>query len=412
MTALLLALAISSIAQDPAPKPVIETIAEIRVHGNATLPDVEVIRLAGVNVGTTLETDGLQAIEHRLRDSGRFDEVQVRKRYRTLDMDQIALVLLVHEKPGLSPSGKPPSAIRRLGRRMMFLPIVDYEDGYGWTYGARTSTVGALGAHERLSVPLSWGADRHAALEGERSFRGGPLSRVFASYGISQRENPFFHVDDRRVELYGRMEKRLFGKLTFGADAARTNVTFGSVPSRIWTSGADVTLDTRIDPLFPTDAILTRLSWNRLHGDASPIDRYTVDARGYKRVIAATVLAGRIEYDTASAPLPPFEQWLLGGSSLRGMRAGTLVGDRRLLWSAELRIPVSSRLDVGRSGFTAFMDGGKAAAFETPLRAVKSQRSVGGGVFLVVPLFALNLEVAHGLDGRGTRIHFGLGFTF
>jgi hypothetical protein len=33
-------------------------------------------------------------------------------------------------------------------------------------------------------------------------------------------------------------------------------------------------------------------------------------------------------------------------------------------------------------------------------------------VFLVVPLISLNLDVAHSLDGYGTRVHFSTGFTF
>ena len=60
----------------------------MRVHGNATLTDEAVLNLAGVSAGATLEAGGVEAIEKRLRDSGRFDEVQVRKRYRTLAMDE------------------------------------------------------------------------------------------------------------------------------------------------------------------------------------------------------------------------------------------------------------------------------------------------------------------------------------
>ena len=71
------------------------------MHGNATLTDEMVIeprrhrprRRARCRMALT-------AIEKRLQDSGRFDEVQVRKRYRTLAMDEVALVLVVHESPG------------------------------------------------------------------------------------------------------------------------------------------------------------------------------------------------------------------------------------------------------------------------------------------------------------------------
>ena len=92
----------------------VETISEVRVHGNATLSDAAVIQLAGVTIGSPLDASGIAAIEKRLRDSGRFDNVQVRKRYRTLAMDQVSLLLVVHERPGISPTGAPPSIARRI----------------------------------------------------------------------------------------------------------------------------------------------------------------------------------------------------------------------------------------------------------------------------------------------------------
>ena len=62
--------------------------------------------------------------------------------------------------------------------------------GYGWTYGVLSSTVDLLGFGERLSVPLSWGGTRRAALELERGFENGPLSLVQSSFGVSRRINP------------------------------------------------------------------------------------------------------------------------------------------------------------------------------------------------------------------------------
>ncbi|HYT76928.1 MAG TPA: hypothetical protein VEL79_19395, partial [Vicinamibacterales bacterium] len=39
-----------------------EKVAEIRVHGNATIPDAIVIQLAGISVGSTLGPSDLTAI--------------------------------------------------------------------------------------------------------------------------------------------------------------------------------------------------------------------------------------------------------------------------------------------------------------------------------------------------------------
>ena len=40
----------------------------------------------------------------------------MRKRYRTLEMDEVALVLLVHERPGMSADGTRPGPFRRLAQ--------------------------------------------------------------------------------------------------------------------------------------------------------------------------------------------------------------------------------------------------------------------------------------------------------
>jgi outer membrane protein assembly factor BamA len=396
-----------------------ETIAEIRVHGNATLSDDAVIALAGITVGATLESGSLDAVEKRLHESGRFDEVQVRKRYRTLAMDEVAVLLVVHERPGISPTGEPPSVLHRVRSRLMFFPILTYDDGYGWTYGARTSVVDFVGKGTRLSAPLSWGATRRATVEADRTFTSGPLTRVTGSFGITQRENPHFLVDDRRVEVTGRAERRMFGVVTLGGDLGRTRVTFAPAHESFWTTGADVTFDTRRDPAFPSDAVFAMARWSRLNaigptsfGSGTSVDRYRTDVRGYKRLFGQNVIAVRAEYDTASAPLPAYEQTLLGGTSLRGTPAGAYAGDKRALWSAELRVPFSSPLNTGRVGFNVFMDGGATAAYGQRISDQPRYRGAGAGLWLTAAVLNLNFDVAHSLDGKGTRFHFGTGFTF
>lgn len=416
--ALVLALVVAGPDRSGLQPPQVERVAEIRVHGNATMSDEAVIGLAGIATGATLEEGALEAIEKKLRDSGRFDEVQVRKRYRTLAMDEVAVVLLVHEKPGVSPSGKPPSAARQLRGRIMLMPILDYEDGYGWTYGARASLVNIAGKGTHVIVPLSWGGRKNAQVDVDRTYKSGPFTRTTGSFGVLQRENPFYLLDDRRTTLSGRVERRLFDKLTFGGDMARTNVTFGPDSDRVWTGGADAAIDTRNDPAFPTSAVFASARWNRLNpvgtvsfGDRG-IDRYSLDARGYQRLFRQNVLAVRAHFDTASAPLPPYEQWLLGGSSVRSLDAGSFAGDKRFFWAAEVRVPFTAPLSSGRMGFNVFMDGGMTAAYGEALADQKQWRSAGAGYWLSIAIFRLNFDVAHSLDGRGTRFHFGTGFSF
>jgi outer membrane protein assembly factor BamA len=414
MIALLVAAAIVLQSQQPAPP----TIREIRVHGNVTLSDADVVALAGVDVGSPLASDTADAVAKRLKASGRFDNVDVRTRYRTLDMSDVALVLVVHEKPGTAASGAPPSVLRRLRSQTMFFPILRYDDGYGWTYGARTSLVGAPGSRFRISAPLSWGGTRRAAVGLERTFGSGPLTRLTGSYGVSQRVNPHFDLADRHVEGTVRAERRLFDRVILGADLTAGHIVFGGTRDDRWAAGADAAFDTRDDPAYPSDAVLVQARWSRLNGASSALggtdgtNRYEIDLRGYKRVYRTIVFAARAEYDTASAPLPLDEQYLLGGWDLRGTRAGLLAGDRRLLWSGELRVPFTTPLSSARTGVVAFVDGGAVAPYGASIRHAAAERGAGAGLFLVAAVIRLNLDVAHSLDGHGTRVQFGTGFSF
>jgi hypothetical protein len=423
--------------QPAAAPPPPEVVTEIRVHGNAYLRDDEVVRLSGVKLGQTLEPDGVRQIKQRLEKSGYFETVEIRKGYRSLEMGgDVSLVLLVHERPGqtteLAGDGPSTTPWKRLKNRLMFLPIVDYTDGYGFTYGGRVSTVNLLGAGERISTPLTWGGTRRATLEVERTFKRGPLSRVQSTFGIVQRENPRFEIDDRRVAWTARAERSFAGLVRAGFETSRSSVDFAALDDRLWTAGADITLDTRGDPAFPRNAVLLGTSWTLLDvspsgdsrldvsprgGSSEPgsyrINRYTTDARGYLGVIRQAVVAARVLYSTADRTLPPYERLLLGGSStLRGFASGTYDGDRLLTTSAELRVPITSVLSGAKLGVTAFFDAGKT--FDVGQRAsdVDWHRGVGGGVFLIATIVRLNLDVAHGLKDGKTRVHLAMGFSF
>ncbi len=114
----------------------------------------------------------------------------------------------------------------------------------------------------------------------------------------------------------------------------------------------------------------------------------------------------------ASAPLPQYEQWLLGGSSLRGVKPGVYAGEQRFLWGAELRVPFSSPFSVGRVGFNAFVDGGVTAPHGLRLWDQPRHKSAGAGLFLIATVLQLNVDVTRSIDGKGTRFHFGTGFSF
>jgi outer membrane protein assembly factor BamA len=418
--------ALAAQAAQTGPVPVLR---EVRVHGNAMVPDEAVLKIAGVGVGSSLPADALAAIEKRLKDSGRFETVQVRLRYRSIDdPTDVALLIVVHEKPGVvtTPSGEIERPIsKRITSRVMFLPILSYSDGYGFSYGARFSTVDLLGGGERLSVPLTWGGTRRAALEAERTFDRGPFTRILGSAAIWQRENPRHEIDEQRREFKGRLERNFAQFLYLGADASRAGVDFGTLDDRLWTFGADAALDTRGNPAFPANAVYLAAKWNRLNlGSSSTsidagliperrINRYTVDGRGYLRLIRQAVLAGRARYSTADAPLPIYERWLIGGSdTLRGYDTGAFEGDKALVASAEVRVPITSVISGGKLGVTVFTDAAKTTDYGLKLKDAHWQRGAGAGVFLIASVFRLNLDVARSLDGAGTHVHLSTGFVF
>jgi outer membrane protein assembly factor BamA len=299
--------------------------------------------------------------------------------------------------------------------RLMFLPILSYDDGYGFTYGGRVSTIGLLGMGERLSVPLTWGGTRRAALEFERTFKAGPLTRIESTYGIWQQENPHFELDDQRVEWTARAERSFAGLVRTGIDTSQSTVEFGQTDDRLWTLGANVALDTRGDPAFPRNAVMLGASWTGLHVRSldQPINQYTTEARGYLGVIRQAVLAGRVQYSSADRTLPDYERLLLGGASnLRGFRTGTFDGDRMFVSSAELRVPITSVLSGAKLGLTAFMDASKAFNVGQKMKDAAWHQGVGGGVFLIATIVRINLDVAHGLRDGDTRVHLSSGFSF
>ena len=100
----------------------VETIHEIRVHGNAAVADEDVIKLAGIALGDPVGPEAVSAIEKRLKASDRFETVEVRKRYRSLeDPTDVAIVLVVHERPGVTSVASGGSS-RRADRGVGFGP--------------------------------------------------------------------------------------------------------------------------------------------------------------------------------------------------------------------------------------------------------------------------------------------------
>jgi outer membrane protein assembly factor BamA len=370
----------------------VETLGEVRVHGNHTTPDADVLALAGLAIGGPASDELLKEAETRLRQSGRFAGVEVRKRYRSIENpSDILVILLVDEHAGVAPDDLTPGPLRRFRSFGMWLPILDYVDGYGFTYGARLSFVEVFGPRSRISIPASWGGERRVGVTVDRTFERGFFTRVEGGVALTQRENPRYDVADRRVEGTARAERSFTSWLRAGGGVRFTDVTFGQFDERFVTPALDVTVDTRTDPAYPRNAVHLVARAERLSFDARPdVTRWVADARGYVGLWRSTVLATRAAVSRVSQPLPPYEQPLLGGASmLRGYEFGYRTGDEATTVSAELRIPLTSPVNVGKLGVKAFIDAATAAPDGTPLGDQRFDRAIGGGVFFTAPVFRL-----------------------
>jgi hypothetical protein len=216
--------------------------------------------------------------------------VEVRKRFRSIDdPTDILVMIVVRERPGVTEDDLTPGAFKRLRALQQWMPILNYADGYGFTYGARTTYSGLAGRDTRLSIPLSWGGERRAAAELERTFESGPLSVVRGSLFVNRRVNPHYEQSDVRLGVRLGAEKALDAVAARRRGRPRRTRGLRRRGRRAHSAaGAHVTVDTRIDPSFPRNAVFTQLGWERV---AFPRARRPRAARR-ARVRRAVRLAG------------------------------------------------------------------------------------------------------------------------
>jgi outer membrane protein assembly factor BamA len=389
-------------------------IGEVRVHGNHTTPDADILAIIGDVVGQPATDQLLADVGNKLERSGRFEGVDIRKRFRSIDNpDDVLLMVVVNEVPGIDLLDLTPGPMKKFWSSGMFLPILRSEDGYGLTYGARASFVDLLGPRSRVSIPLTWGGERQARVQLERSFKAGAIERVSGEFGVSRRVNPHYEIADRRVGYGARIESAPLRWLRVGAGGRNDEVRFGDGEDRVLRVGGDVTIDTRVDPAFPRNAVHATFGLDRVRFDAGRVNQKKADVRGYVGLFGQTVLAVRALSITSDRELPRYEHNLLGGgANLRGYDAGYKAGDNLAAASAELRIPLTSPLNVGRFGVKAFVDWGTVYGIGDKLSDQQfDDRGIGAGAYFHLTLVSLALDVARSRSGD-TRYHFGMGVTF
>jgi len=395
-----------------------ETVAEIRVHGNVATSDDEIRRLAGIAVGAPVDPSTVADVTARLRATKRFERVAVLKRYASIaDPTQVLLVVIVDEGvvnvERTGDAERPIRVTKPHGPNLLFLPLLSAEDGYGLTYGAQIASPDPIGAHSRLSFPLTWGGEKRAAAELEKDFDDRAISRLSGGVSISRRTHPFYQQDEDRGQIWVRGEHEIVNDLRAGATAGWQQVSFLGATDTFAHAGADIVFDTRLDPMLARNAVYGRAAVDHFsfRGGRSA-NKSEVEGRGYVGLLGQSVLVARALRDDADSPLPPYLEPMLGGlANVRGFRAGTAVGDTLVAGSLELRLPLTSPLHIGKIGVSAFVDAGAVYGKDERLADQTFRRGVGGSLWLSAAVVRVNVAVAHGI-GATTRVHVGGSLSF
>ena len=404
-----------------------EAVVAIQVHGNTLTSTEEVIRASGIAVGDRVSEQMLRDAETRLRAALKPDAVDVLKRFASISDPTRVLVLIQLdegpvrvEMPDIDipapkmpvPPARRPTVVRRSHFNVMFVPILGAEDGYGFTYGVQFAFFGHRTTRRRVVVPASWGGDKRIGAEYQQEFGNRFAPRLRTGAMLQRRTHPFYQDSADRTRVWGRAEWPLLRDVRTGAEVAWQSSSLAGQEVDARSIGADVVIDTRVDPLMPHNAILVRSAVERVNFSASDAVRTEVDANGYVGLYRGTVLALRAVREDFSRPAPAFYKSLLGGTrNLRGFRAGRAVGDTLVAGSIELRIPTTSPLRMARFGYNIFIDAGTTYDKGQRFRDQKLERGVGAGVWMTAPLFRLSAAVARGI-GSGVRVHVGAGLTF
>ncbi len=398
-------------------------VVEIRVHGNLSLSDAEVIALAGVEPGSAAGPDLAETVRERLEASGRFETIDVRRLYRSLTATgEVALVIVVRERPGARWRNPVARALAGVGRRLMVAPILDHREGYGVAYGALASFLDVFGPGSRLSVPATWGGHKRIGLEMEAPVSGRVIDRLRAGGWRGRRRHPYFEVDDDRTRLEVAVERGLPGGFRVNGAAAWEDVRFAATADRLFRSAVHLDYgDFRETPATARrNTVVVRAGIERLATVGAPaaVFRPRLDARAYAAAGGRAILAARLFFEGASAPLPPYERTLLGGSpaargNLRGWPVGAALGDRIAAASIELRLPITSLLSEGQVGLRFFGDTAAVYGAEGSVRQASFLEGAGVGVFVMPPGFGspVAVDVAHDFAG-GVRVHASAGFGF
>lgn len=416
LTALTVAAPAAAQTPTPMPQPASQTprevVSEVMVHGNQIVPDTEVKSLAGIIVGSAFNDAMLAEITKRLKESGKFETIDVVKRFASIeDASRIIVVIIVSEGPVriVMPANQgDPAEVKKRSflRNLMFVPVIEGSDGYGLTAGARIAYPKPIGENSRLSFPITLGGTKRVGVELDKNLSSGPFSRIEFGGVVQSRNNPVYDQDDNRFRTWARA-MRLMGPVRAGGTVGHQEVEFGGERDSFSSGGLDVTLDTRDNPALPRNAVLANASAEVLFFDSGQqVVRTRTEATGYIGLMGQHTLIIRALREDADKPQPPYLRSILGGwYTLRGFKTGFLSGDTLVSGSVEWRIPISAPMKIGKFGVSAFWDWGTAYEHGQSLRNQPIYKGAGGTAWFAVASVRMAMAVARGF-GASTRVHF------
>jgi hemolysin activation/secretion protein len=240
----------------------------------------------------------------------------------------------------------------------------------------------------------------------------GPFRRLESGAAIVRRSHPFYDVSDVRERVSAMAETVTRRAMRADVSAGWERVRFGGTIDRLARVGAGVTVDTRVDPVLARNAVLARASWERLSPRTGAFDILDIDVSGFLGFVGRSVLVAHGRRRDANRALPPYEQAMIGGAaSVRGVAAGSAVGDTLTAGSLELRVPLTSPIRFGRAGISVFADAATVYDEGARLRDQRFERGVGAGLWFSAAFARVGVAVARGI-GHGTRLHLTTNLTF
>jgi hypothetical protein len=395
-----------------------ETLSAIRVQGNVVATDAEVQALVGIAIGSPLAPDTVDVVTARLRASKRFDRVDVLKRFASLtDPTAILLVVIVDEGPVrivmTGDPNQPTRVVRSRWPKMLFLPVLSTTEGYGLTYGLRFALPDPAGPHSRITFPLTWGGDKRAGVEFDKTWDDRFINRLIAVGTVSSTADSFFDADIERQRVGVRAEHHVTPQVRVGTVGAWQHISFpGGVDSDSFTQfGVDFVVDTRLDPLLARNAVYLRAAWDRLTLTPGAVNRTELVARTHISVGRPILVLGAQREDS-DKPLPGYLRPQLGGlSNLRGFPPGFAIGDTLVAGTIELLVPLATPFRFATIGVSGFTDAGVVYNKGERLTDQHINQSIGASIWGAAAFLRVSLAVAHGI-GEGTRVNAGGSVSF